>query len=72
MTQKFYFGLTASLFLILAFVHLLRLGLSWEVFIGGLEIPTWVSLIAFLVACYLAYEGFRLSGNKDKGNKPTS
>lgn len=69
MTQKFYFSVTAFLFLILAFFHLLRLGLSWEVSIGGLQIPTWVSLIAFLVVCYLAYEGFRLSGSKDKENK---
>jgi hypothetical protein len=55
---------TASLFVLIAGGHLLRLGLSWEVSVGGVSIPTWASLIAFVLSSYLAYEGFRLGRGK--------
>ncbi|MBI4272479.1 hypothetical protein HY621_01350 [Candidatus Uhrbacteria bacterium] len=64
MTTRSYSIFTASLFLIIGILHLLRLGLSWETVIGGVYIPTWVSLIAFVCASYLAYEGFRLAREK--------
>jgi hypothetical protein len=34
---------TATLFLVVAIMHLLRIILGWQVEIGGLSIPFWVS-----------------------------
>ena len=64
MTTRSYSIFIASLFLVIGVLHLLRLGLSWEVLIGDVYVPTWVSLIAFILSSYLAYEGFRLAREK--------
>lgn len=56
------FSLVAgAIFLVVAAMHALRLILKWEVVIGGWQAPLWVSAVGFVVAAYLAYEGFRLS-----------
>jgi len=52
---------TAIFFLIVAFLHLLRLIIGWEITMEGWPIPRWLNFIALLVTGYLAYEGFRLS-----------
>jgi len=49
---------TATLFLVMAIIHLLRIILGWQVEIGGLSIPFWVSWLGVLVAGALAYFGF--------------
>jgi uncharacterized membrane protein YhaH (DUF805 family) len=54
-----YLTVTATLFLIVAIVHLLRIILGWQVEVGGLSIPFWLSWLAVLVAGALAYFGFR-------------
>ena len=48
----------ATLFLVVAIIHLLRIIFGWQVEIGGLSIPFWVSLLGVLVAGALAYFGF--------------
>jgi hypothetical protein len=53
--------LTATLFLVVAIVHLLRIIFGWQVEIGGLSIPVWVSWLALPVAGALAYFGFTLN-----------
>jgi hypothetical protein len=50
-----------AIFLLVAVGHALRLVLKWEVVIGGWQVPTWISAAAFVIAAYLAYEGFRIS-----------
>ncbi|MBI1997094.1 MAG: hypothetical protein HYU31_18130 [Deltaproteobacteria bacterium] len=61
MNQRF-FNLTVEvIFLAIAILHLLRILFAWSAVIGGWEVPAWVSWAAFVVAGYLAYEGFRLS-----------
>jgi len=50
--------ITATLFLVMAIVHLLRIILGWQVEIGGLSIPLWVSWLALFVTGALAYFGF--------------
>jgi uncharacterized membrane protein YhaH (DUF805 family) len=59
MNRNTYLAVTATLFLVMAIVHLLRIILGWHVEIGGLIIPFWVSWLAVLVAGALAYFGFR-------------
>ena len=49
---------TATLFLIVAIMHLLRIIFGWQVEIGGLGIPFWASWLAFPIAGALAYFGF--------------
>jgi hypothetical protein len=41
--------------------HLLRVIFGWQVEIGGLSIPVWVSWLALPVAGALAYFGFTLN-----------
>jgi hypothetical protein len=53
-----YLTVTATLFLIVAIVHLLRIILGWPVEVGGLSIPFWLSWLAVLAAGALAYFGF--------------
>ena len=50
---------TATLFVVVAIMHLLRIIFGWQVEIGGLSIPFWVSWLGVLVAGALAYFGFR-------------
>jgi hypothetical protein len=45
---------TATLFLVVAIMHLLRIIFGWQVEIGGLSIPFWVSWLGVLVAGGLA------------------
>jgi len=60
MDQRAYDILTASLFLVVAALHLLRIILGWPAGIGGLAIPLWASWLALIVSGALAYLGFRL------------
>jgi hypothetical protein len=59
MNQKTYMTVTATLFLVVGIVHLLRIIFGWQVEIGGLSIPFWASWLAVLVAGALSYFGFR-------------
>ena len=58
LNRKTYMTVTATLFLVVAVMHLLRIILGWQVEIGGLSIPFWVSWLGVLVAGALAYFGF--------------
>jgi hypothetical protein len=58
LNRKTYMTVTATLFLVVAIMHLLRIIFGWQVEIGGLSIPFWVSWLGVLVAGALAYLGF--------------
>src|SRR6266699_1173665 len=58
LNQKTYMTVTATLFLVMGIVHLLRIIFGWQVEIGGLSIPFWASWLALPVAGALAYFGF--------------
>ena len=51
--------LAGAIFLVVAVAHALRLVFKWEVVIAGWQVPMWVSAVAFVIAAYLAYEGFQ-------------
>jgi hypothetical protein len=53
--------LAGAIFLIVAVAHALRLIFKWEVIVAGWLVPMWLSVVAFVIAAYLAYEGFRIS-----------
>ena len=60
LNRKTYMMVTATLFLVVAIVHLLRIIFGWQVEVGGLSIPFWASWLAVLVAGALAYFGSTL------------
>jgi len=61
MSQKAYLRATGLIFLLIAVLHLLRLVFGWETSFEGRAVPQWLSVIALIVAGYLAYEGLKLS-----------
>lgn len=60
MTQKTYLKVTGLLFSVGAVVHLLRVVMGWSANLGGWDVPTWLSLVAVVVAGYLAYSAYNL------------
>jgi len=58
LSRKIYATVTATLFLMMGIVHLLRIIFRWQAEIGGLSIPFWASWLALPVAGALAYVGF--------------
>ena len=61
MNQRSFCLVSGIIFLIIAFLHLLRIVLSWEAVIAGWIVPLWVSWLALIIAGYLGYEGLKLS-----------
>jgi divalent metal cation (Fe/Co/Zn/Cd) transporter len=61
MSQKTFSRVAAALFLLVALGHLLRIAFGASVVVQNVSIPMWLSWIAFVVAGYLAYQGFRLA-----------
>jgi len=51
---------TSSIFALIALLHALRLIYGWSVTIGEWTVPAWVSTVGFLIAGYLAFQGFLL------------
>ena len=66
MAQRTFSLITAILFLLIAFLHAVRLLQGWQVTIGGAVVPIWVSWIGLVITAFLAYEGFRLSKTPTK------
>lgn len=64
MKRQQYLMASAALFGFGALVHLLRLLSGWSLVLGGWEAPMWVSMVAVIVAGYLAYQGYTLSQKK--------
>ena len=60
MNWKTYANVSATIFVLVAIAHLLRVLFGWEVRIGDLDIPQWVSWLGLAVAAVLAYSGFSL------------
>ena len=53
--------LASAIFGLIALLHLLRAILGWPVSIGTLDIPSYVSYIAVIVAGYLAWHMYNAS-----------
>ena len=60
LNQKTYLKVTGLLLTVGVVVHLLRILLGWEASIAGWSVPTWLSLVAVVVAGYLAYSAYKL------------
>ena len=60
MKQAVFVLVTSSIFALIALLHALRLIYGWSVTIGEWTVPIWVSAVGFLIAGYLAFQGFLL------------
>jgi len=43
-----------------AIIHLLRVLMGWSANIAGWDVPVWLSLVAVVLAGYLAYSAYKL------------
>jgi hypothetical protein len=43
------------IFALIGLVHILRIAFGWEAIIGGLMIPMWVSIVAIILAFWMAW-----------------
>lgn len=57
--RRGYMVTVAVLLSIVALMHILRVLMGWDMFVGGTFIPAWVSLLAAGILGYLAYRGFK-------------
>lgn len=62
MSSIHYARVTASLFLVIFALHLLRLIYGWDAEIAGYAIPMWASWIAMILAGFISAFGFKLAG----------
>ena len=61
MTKNAYIAITRTVFGAIAFVHLLRLFYGWEMQLGTMNIPMWVSIGIIFVTGILSLNGFTLN-----------
>ena len=61
MNQKTFFFVSGIIYSAVAVLHALRLVYRWEAIIGGWAMPMSISVIALVVAGFLAYSAFGLS-----------
>ena len=61
MSQKTFSLVAGVFFLLIALAHVLRIAFGASVVVQNTSVPMWASVIAVVVAGYLAYEGIRLS-----------
>ena len=64
MNQKNFFITAATIFLIVAILHLLRAINGWPLVIGSWNAPMLLSWIAFVIAGFMSYWGFKLARKK--------
>jgi hypothetical protein len=60
MSQHAYIKTSGVLFLVVGTLHLLRVLLSWELIVGGVGIPLWISAVAALLLLWLAVSAYRM------------
>lgn len=59
MSQKTYYGVSGTIFLVVAIVHLLRVVNGWEININDWNAPMWGSWAGVVVAGWMAYHGLK-------------
>jgi hypothetical protein len=69
MSKNSFSLLAGAIFLVVAVGHGLRLIFKWTVVVAAWQVPMWISVVAFVVTAYLAYEGFRIPSARDAAQK---
>jgi len=65
MSQKSLNWAVGIIFSLISILHLIRSILGWEAIIGGVQIPVGASVVAFIIAGFLAYSAFKLARDKE-------
>ena len=60
--MRAYIRISGAVFAAIVLAHVVRLGLDWPAQIAGWVVPSWISLLAILVAGALCVGAFRLGG----------
>ncbi|MER3435738.1 MAG: hypothetical protein C4288_20715 [Leptolyngbya sp. ERB_1_1] len=63
MSERTYIVTSATIFVLLAMLHLVRLANHWSVQVGTIVIPFWGSWLALIVGVALSFWAFRLMSN---------
>ena len=58
MNQQTFVSVAAWFFLLVAILHLMRVGFGWDATVGPWQVPAWFSWAAAAAGAYLAYVGF--------------
>lgn len=56
--------LLGIVFLIIAFLHLVRIAFGWNLIFGDISIPLWISWLGVLIPGYLSYSCFHFASRK--------
>ena len=62
MSEKTFAAIAATIFGLVALLHLLRVVMGWSIVIDAWTVPMWLSWIGLVVAGALSYYGMRLAG----------
>ena len=61
MKNKGYCNIAATIFLVIAVVHGIRIIRGWDAVIGGVTIPMWASWLAVIIAGCMALCGYKIA-----------
>lgn len=64
LSQRTFNLLMGWILAIIAIIHGVRLFYSWPIVIDNWSAPMWVSGISVVIAAFLSYSAFRLSGRR--------
>ena len=63
LTMKPFTTIASIFFVLVSFLHLLRLFLGWEIIVNGIHIPMWVSVLGCVIPAGLALMLWREARN---------
>lgn len=65
-TERGLLKLVGLIFLIVALLHLLRIAFGWDLILGNVAIPLWLSWLGVVIPGYLSYSSFHFALHKQR------
>jgi len=65
-TERGLLKFAGLVFLIVALLHLLRIAFGWNLILGEVAIPIWLSWLGVIVPGYLSYSSFHFAFHKQR------
>lgn len=62
--RKNFLAVSGVIFALVALVHLYRAVMGFDAVIAGFSVPVWLSWVALIIAAFLSWNAFKLSGSK--------
>lgn len=60
-TEQGLLRLAGFIFLIVALLHLMRIAFGWNLIVGNVAVPLWLSWLGVVIAGYLSYSSFHFA-----------